>query len=192
MLTGTQAEHPAMCEKIIGRIPSLTAEARLQLWQTCLRATARSADSLVVQEAKRVLAELDSLEQREARVLARLPASRRIEYAFRRLPASDNERRAIRLLLQRSTAERPGTVGQQEIALTGEDVWHRHIGEMCRTRRHLLRSAEQPRWDEQPAVDPAAWASPLLEIDSDEGKVRLRPEAMAAFSSLGYVEAPAA
>lgn len=180
-----------MCEKIIGRIPSLTAEERLQLRHNCLRATARSADSLVVQEAKRVLAKLDALEQREARVLARLPASRRIEYAFRRLPASDNERRAIRLLLQRSAPERPGVLGQREIPL-GEDAWHRHIGEMCRTRRHLLRSAEQTRWDEQPTVDPAAWASPLLEIDTKENKVRLRPEAIAAFSSLGYAETPAA
>ena len=181
-----------MCEKIIERLPSLTAEERLQLRHNCLRATARSADSLVVQEAKRVLAALDALEQREARVLARLPASRRIEYAFRRLPASEHERHAIRLLLQQSAAERPVAVGERETALAGDDVWYRHIGEMCRTRRHLLRSAEQQQWDEQPAADPAAWASPLLEIDPGEGVVRLRPEAIAAFSSLGYVEAEAA
>jgi hypothetical protein len=79
-----------MCEKIIEKMPSMTAEERLQLRRNCLRAVERSADALIVQEAKRVLAELDALEKR-----ARLPAARRIEYAFRRLPASDRERQAI-------------------------------------------------------------------------------------------------
>src|SRR5512144_3385923 len=85
-----------MCERVIEKMPSMTAEERLQLRRNCLRAVERSADALIVQEAKRVLAELDALEKRESSFLERLPAARRIEYAFRRLPASDCERRAIR------------------------------------------------------------------------------------------------
>ncbi|HYN40107.1 MAG TPA: hypothetical protein VES39_12730 [Rhodospirillales bacterium] len=180
-----------MCEKIIGRIPSLTAEERLQLRHNCRRAVARSADSLVVQEAKRVLAELDALEQRETQVLARLPVARRIEYAFRRLPASERERRAIRLLHELSAAaEASGGAGTREPE--GDSVWHRHIGEMCRTRRHLLRDAGQERWDEVPAADPAALAAALLQVDAADGAVRLRPEAVEAFCHLGYVGARAA
>ena len=176
-----------MCEKIMERIPSLTAEERLQLRNNCQRAIARSADSLVVQEARRVLDKLDTVEQREARLLARLPVSRRIEYAFRRLPASQHERHAIRSLLQQTTACSGGTPGAVE------DSWHRRIDEMCRPRRHLLRLAEQRQDEEQvTAVNAAPWASPLVEIDSDEGTLRLRPEAIAAFASLGYVDAPAA
>src|SRR5512132_4727751 len=88
----------SMCERIIEKMPTMTAEERLQLRRNCLRAIERSTDALIVQEAKRVLAELEALEKREWSFLARLPAARRIEYAFRRLPASDRERRAIRLL----------------------------------------------------------------------------------------------
>jgi hypothetical protein len=91
-----------MCEKIIEKMPSMAAEERLQLHRNCLRAIERSADTLVVQEAKRVLAELDALERPESSFIARLPAARRIEYAFRRLPASDRDRRAIRLLYGRA------------------------------------------------------------------------------------------
>jgi hypothetical protein len=176
-----------MCQKIMERIPSLTAEERLQLRNNCQRAIARSADSLVVQEAKRVLDKLDTVEQREARLLARLPVSRRIEYAFRRLPASQHERHAIQSLLQQTTARSSGTAG-----VPGHP-WHRRIDEMCRTRWHLLRLAEQRQDEEQAAdVEAASWTSALVEINSDEGTLRLRPEAIAAFASLGYVDAPAA
>jgi hypothetical protein len=178
-----------MCEKIIERIPSLTAEERLQLRNNCQRAIDRSPDSLVVQEAKRILDKLDTVEQREARLLARLPVSRRIEYAFRRLPASQHERHAIQSLLQQTKAHSSGTP-----SVPG-NPWHRRIEEMYRTRRHLLRLAEQrqDQDDEQAAaVDAESWTSPLVEIDSDEGTLRLRPEAIAAFASLGYVDAPAA
>ena len=72
-----------MCQKILENLPSMTAEERMQLRQNCLRAKQRSRDTLVVQEAKRVLAELDALERRELSFLVKLPAERRIEYAFR-------------------------------------------------------------------------------------------------------------
>ena len=176
-----------MCEKVMERIPSLTAEERVQLRQNCQRAIARSPDSLVVQEAKRVLDRLDTVEQREARVLARLPVSRRIEYAFRRLPASQHERHAIQSLLAQTMAHRLAASSEN-----GTGSWHRHIDEMCRSRHHLLRLADQRRHEDQAAAEPASWVSPLVEIDSDQGTLRLRPEAITAFASLGYVVTPAA
>jgi hypothetical protein len=180
-----------MCEKIIERIPSLTAEERLQLRHNCRRAVARSADALVVQEAKRVLNELDALEQEETETLARLPWAQRIEYAFRRLPATEHERDAIRLLHDLSIAAEAGE-GPAAVEAETDDAWLRHIGEICRMRRHLLRAAEQPRWDEQPAPDTGTLAQSLLQVDEVDGTVRLRPEAVEAFSSLGYVAARAA
>lgn len=183
-----------MCEKIIERIPSLTAEERVQLRHNCQRAINRSPDSLVVQEAKRVLDKLDAMEQREARVLARLPASRRIEYAFRRLPANEHERHAIRSLFQQSAPRRPELAGERMAGIAGDNIWRRHIGEMCRTRRHLLRAVQEPHNHDQPPAgdEPDALTAPLLEVDSGQGIMRLRPEAIAAFASLGYVDSSAA
>src|SRR5512147_1535208 len=119
----------AVCEKIIEKMPSMTAEERLQLHRNCLRAIERSADALIVQEAKRVLAELDALEKRELSFLERLPAARRIEYAFRRLPASDRERRAIRLVYDYQGA--PPDYLSAVWAEIDERTWHGHIGDMC-------------------------------------------------------------
>jgi hypothetical protein len=174
-----------MCEKIIEKMPSMTAEERLQLRHNCLRAVERSADSLVVQEAKRVLAELDALEKRESSFIARLPAARRIEYAFRRLPASDRERRAIRLLYDHQGA--PADHLSVVWAEIDERTWHRHIGEMCRNRRHLLGVAEDPQMPEPPSAEGGDWAERLIDFDEGGRSVRLKPEAATAFASLGYV-----
>lgn len=182
-----------MCERIIARMPSLTAEERLQLRHNCERAAARSPDRLVVLEAKRVLAALDTLQQREARLLARLPLARRIEYAFRRLPASESERRVLRLLIEQATGAQSSGRAQPEAGSLGGGIWHRVIGDICRMRRHLLSVGEPPT-DAQPASGPAAWAAALLSIDGDDGSdaagIRLRPEAITAFSSLGYIGEP--
>ena len=146
----------------------MTAEERLQLRRNCLRAVERSADALIVQEAKRVLAELDALEKRELSFLERLPAARRIEYAFRRLPASDRERRAIRLLYDHQGA--PPDYLSAVWAEIDERTWHRHIGEMCRNRRHLL-SAMEPQIPQPPSAEPGDWAERLIEFDED-GAIR--------------------
>lgn len=188
-----------MCERIIARLPSLTAEERLQLRHNCERAVERSPDRLVVLEAKRVLAALDTLQQREARVLARLPLARRIEYAFRRLPASDDERRILRLLIEQETKEQGAAPRRAEAESFNAGIWHRRIGDICRMRRHLLGVDGPPQaaLAEQPASGPAAWATALLSADDggnddDAGSIRLRPEALAAFSSLGYIGEPSA
>lgn len=182
-----------MCERIIARMPSLTAEERLQLRRNCERAVARSPDRLVVLEAERVLAALDALEQREARLLARLPLARRIEYAFRRLPASESERRVLRLLIEQETGAQSRGRTQFEAGNPGGGTWHRVIGDICRMRRHLLNVGD-PTPEAQPASGPAAWAAALLSINDDDGSnaagIRLRPEALAAFSSLGYFGEP--
>ncbi|MBL8668564.1 MAG: hypothetical protein JNM48_13990 [Rhodospirillales bacterium] len=176
-----------MCEKILDRIPTLTAEERLQLRQNCQRAVARAADRLLVLEAQRILSALDARERRESRVLARLPVARRIEFAFRRLPADDGERQVLRMLLSQEANASGGAV---HVAVSAADsgVWHRRIGEICRQRRHLLRAIGQSEeWVAEGAGgDAVAWAAPLLTVDSDSGSVRLRPEAIAAFASLGY------
>lgn len=178
-----------MCEKILQRVPSMTAEEREQLRRNCRRALLRSGDRLLAKEAVRILSLLNELEEREASVLARLPAARRIEYAFRRLPASDGERRAIRLLHEHSGAE----VGRLDEAW-GEDggPWLRQVGAMCRDRRHLLvlPAAAGPAMAPTTAHDEPDWTGCLVEVDEDEGIVRMRPEAATAFASLGYVGQP--
>jgi hypothetical protein len=173
-----------MCERIIEKMPTMTAEERLQLRRNCLRAIERSTDALIVQEAKRVLAELEALEKRDWSFLARLPAARRIEYAFRRLPASDRERRAIRLLYDHQGA--PPDYLSAVWAEIDERTWHRHIGEMCRDRRHLLGDTE-PRMPQPPSGEAGDWAERLIEFDEGGRSVRLKPEAATAFASLGYV-----
>jgi hypothetical protein len=173
-----------MCERIIEKMPTMTAEERLQLRRNCLRAMERSTNRLIVQEAKRVLAELEALEKREWSFLARLPAARRIEYAFRRLPASDRERSAIRLLYDHEGA--PPDYLSAVWAEIDERAWHRHIGEMCRDRRHLLGDTE-PRMPSPLSGEPGDWAERLIEFDEDGRSVRLKPEAATAFASLGYV-----
>lgn len=178
-----------MCHKILERIPSMTAEERLQLRGNCERAKARTADGLVRAEAVRILDALDALQRRELSVLGRLAGARRIEYAFRRLPANERERLAIRLL-----HEHAGTpVGRLDAAWAEQvgDAWHRQIGAMCRDRRHLLRGdADASPFDRAAAeVDWSAW---LIELDSETQAVRLKPDAIAAFASLGYVAANAA
>ena len=172
-----------MCEKIIEKMPSMTAEERLQLRRNCLRAIERSADALIVQEAKRILVELDALEKRELSFLERLPAARRIEYAFRRLPASDRERRAIRLVYDHQGA--PPDYLSAVWAEVDERTWHHHIGDMCRNRRHLLSGTEQ--MPQASSGEPGDWAERLIEFDEDGRSVRLKPEAATAFTSLGYV-----
>lgn len=135
-----------------------------------------------------MLAALDALQQREARVLARLPLARRIEYAFRRLPASESERRILRLLIEQEPTEQGGALHRAE-APTLSSSWHRLVGDICRIRRHLLSMSEPPQ-DAQPANGPGAWAAALLSIDDGDGDdagIRLRPEAITAFSSLGYL-----
>jgi len=183
-----------MCDKILDRIPALTAEERLQLRENCRRAMTRSKDRLVVLEAQRILDALDTRERREARVLARLPAARRIEFAFRRLPADDGERQVLQMLFTREAGRSMGTRRPADATLIADSrIWHRKINEICRQRRHLLRPAVgQPQaqavFDAAPGGDAAAaWSLPLLAVDEGTGDVRLRPEAVSAFVSLGYV-----
>lgn len=183
-----------MCEKILDRIPALTAEERLQLRENCQRAMTRSKDRLVVLEAQRILDALDARERREARVLARLPAARRIEFAFRRLPADDGEREVLQVLCTQEAERRRMCARRATDApfLADSSAWHRKINEICRLRRHLLRPAgEQPAdhavTDATPGAEAAAWAVPLLAVDDGTGAIRFRPEAISAFVSLGYV-----
>jgi hypothetical protein len=174
-----------MCEKIIENIPTMTAAERVQLRQNCTRAADRSPDQLIVKEAKRVLDELDRLEYREMNFLAALPEARRIEYAFRRLPASDRERLAIRMLHEHDAIEPPASnIKHEEFE---HRALQRHVGEMCRNRLHLLRPGEDPRSLASTPADAPDCVAPLLEIDDNGCPVRLKPEAVAAFSSLGYV-----
>lgn len=175
-----------MCEKVIERLPSMTAEERTQLRRNCERAVAQSRDHLVVQEARRVLLALEALAERELSFLARLPVARRIEYAFRRLPATAGERIAIRSLYEGAPAcvsERGCRIEIDEI----EPAWHRPFREMCRQRRHLLEACEDVRGRVGADEPGAGWLAPLLVADEDRRSMRLRPEAEAAFTSLGYV-----
>jgi hypothetical protein len=171
-----------MCQRILEKLPSMTAEERLQLRQNCLRAIQRSRDTLIVQEAKRVLAELDVLEQREWSFIVKLPAERRIEYAFRRLPANERERRAIRLLHEHQDNFERLTTASAEIET---DLWHRDIANMCRDRRHLLTLADGSV--ELDAGPPDNWAERLIDVEDEGRTVRLKPEAATAFMRLGYV-----
>jgi hypothetical protein len=173
-----------MCQKVLEKLPSMTAEERSQLRHNCLRATQRSRDALVIQEAKRLLAELDALERRELGFLAKLPAERRIEYAFRRLPATERERWAIRLL-----HDHQGKYSRLTAVWTESEAspWHRYIADMCRSRRHLLAVADATPKPDAAADEPTDWAHRLIDIDDDGRSVRLKPEAAAAFTRLGYV-----
>ena len=169
-----------MCQKILEKLPSVTAEERMQLRQNCLRAKQRSRDTLIVQEAKRVLAELDALERRELSFLVKLPAERRIEYAFRRLPASEHERRVIRLLHEHQGNSSRLTAAWTEIEAIR---WKHHVAVMCQSRRHLLAVASEP----EPVCQEADWADRLIDIDDDGHSIRLKSEATAAFTRLGYL-----
>jgi hypothetical protein len=171
-----------MCQRILEKLPSMTAEERLQLRQNCLRAIQRSRDMLIVQEAKRVLAELDVLEQREWTFIVKLPTERRIEYAFRRLPANERERRAIRLLHEHQDNFGRLTAAGAEIETSS---WHRDIANMCRDRRHLLTLADGSA--EPDATSHDNLADRLIDVQDEGRTVRLKPEAAAAFTRLGYV-----
>jgi hypothetical protein len=171
-----------MCERILEKLPSMTAEERLQLRQNCLRAIQRSRDTLIVQEAKRVLAELDVLEKREWSFINKLPVERRIEYAFRRLPANERERRAIRLLHEHQDNFGRLTAAAAEIETS---LWHRDIANMCRDRRHLLTLTNGSA--ELDADSRDNWADRLIEVEDEGRTVRLKPEAATAFTRLGYV-----
>ncbi len=172
-----------MCEKILEKLPSMTAEERLQLRQNCLRAMQRSRDALIVQEAKRVLAELDILEKRELNFLAKLPVERRIEYAFRRLPATDRERRAIRLLHEHQGSSSRLAAAWTEIEPSS---WRRYVADMCRNRRHLLSVADGSPEPEAASAELTDWADRLIAVGDDGNSVRLKPEAATAFVRLGY------
>src|SRR5512134_1349700 len=167
------SSEAGMCQRILERLPSMSAEERVQLRHNCLRAVERSKDTLIVQEAKRVIAELNLLEQRERSFIVRLPVERRIEYAFRRLPANARERQAIRLLHEHHGNGAHMAAAEAEIDTR---LWHRDISDMCRDRRHLLtlRDSCSARPDATPADD---WADQLLDF-ADEGRsLRLKPEA---------------
>lgn len=180
-----------MCEKIIERLPSMTAEERRQLRQNCTRAIARSPDHLVVQEAHRIVAELDALESRESRFLDCLPTARKIEYAFRRLPASERERQLIRALHENAGA----TTRRVSAALGNIDdlSWLRQMCEMFQSRRHLIGDVKftmnTTSVETGGTIEAAAL---LLEIEEPGQAVRLKPEAVAAFASIGYVDRQAA
>lgn len=167
--------------KVLEKLPSLTAEERAQLRQNCLRAMQRSKDSLVVKEAKRVLDEMDMLEQRELSFLAKLPAERRIEYAFRRLPANDRERRAIRLLHEHQGNPMRIAAEWSELETSS---WRHRLSTMYRDRRHLLATTGDP----EPVPEaPEHGTDVLIDIDDDGQSIRLKPEAKTAFTRLGYV-----
>jgi|APTNR8051073442_1049403.scaffolds.fasta_scaffold04452_7 hypothetical protein len=178
-----------MCEKIIERLPSMTAAERQQLRRNCERASRRSTDRLIVQEAERVVAELDALEFRESRFLDRLPTARKIEYAFRRLPASEGERHLIRIL-----HENAGAPLRRVSAACGDadDLsWVRRLWEMCRDRRHLIGEVVPADDDAQPHTE-EPMAAPFIQVDQEGREVRLIPDAVEAFASIGYVERQAA
>jgi hypothetical protein len=178
-----------MCERIIERLPSMTALERQQLRQNCERACKRSADQLVIQEAGRIICELNALESRESRFLDRLPAARRIEYAFRRLPANDRERELIRILHAYA-----GASPQRVSAALGnaEDLtWLRQLCIMLRDRRHLI-GVDAAQADASPPEADVTMVSPLIELDDEEQAIRLTSDALAAFCSIGYVDRRAA
>lgn len=176
-----------MCEKTIERLPSMTAGERQQLRHNCARAILRASDHLVVQEAHRILAELDALERRESRFLDRMPTARKIEYAFRRLPANQRERQLIRILHENSGA--PTRKVSAALGNIDDRSWLRQFWEMCQDRRHLIGVAG--------SLDDAATMTcesatmpvppPLLEVNDAGQEVRLIPEAVVAFASIGYV-----
>ncbi|MBK8174324.1 MAG: hypothetical protein IPK66_03295 [Rhodospirillales bacterium] len=138
----------------------------------------------MVKEAERVVAALDALAAREARFLVRQSTARRIEYAFRRLPANHKEREMIRQLHEQSDepASRP------QVSEDRSDwIRHRQIDAMCRDRRHLLHPKEIACVNPQAACDAEHWAPALIEVDAEGRFLRLKAEAVAAFGSLGYV-----
>lgn len=171
-----------MCEKILEKIPSMTAEERRRLQENCERIRTRSKDALLIAEAGRILARLSAVAQREAQFVARLSEQRRIEYAFRRLPASERERDTIRALFEEEMAL-AAQAAEDDNAVAD---WRDEIDTMCRERRHLLVPGPE-------AIDRAAheldWSTCL--IDTSRGSIRLKPEATAAFARLGYVAAEA-
>lgn len=175
-----------MCEKVIARIPSMTSEERQQLRHNCQRAVDRSPDPLIVKEARKVIGELDMVERRELDFVVRLPTPRRIEYAFRRLPANDRERHAIRLLHDQEPA-----TPQRIVTALGEARpldWPRPFAAMCRDRWHLLPDAAQV---DDTASEAQAYAAALIDYDAPSQTVRLKPEALAAFATLGYLRTSA-
>lgn len=171
-----------MCQRILEKLPSMTAEERLQLRHNCLRAIQRSKDTLIVQEAKRVLSELNVLEKREWSFIVGLPVERRIEYAFRRLPANESERRAIRLLHEHQSNVTHLTAAAAEIDTS---LCHRDIANMCRDRRHLLTLADSSAKLDATSADD--WTDQLLDVEDEGRTIRLKPEAATAFARLGYV-----
>ena len=126
-----------------------------------------SADPLIVKEARKVMDELDTVERREVKFVERLPAPRRIEYAFRRLPANDRERCAIQLLHDQEPA-----TPQRIVAVLGEARpvdWPRPFAAMCRDRRHLLPETWQVA---DPVDEPEGYAAALIDFDAPTQIVR--------------------
>lgn len=175
-----------MSARIIAQIPSMTAEQRQQLQHNCARALERSADTLVTLEARSILGCLQSIEQREAAFIARLSRDRQIEYAFRRLPANAQERQAIRAVheLGEATPRRLNAM----FGSLDDRPWHRIMGTLCRTRRHLLPHGPNLDSLDETTVAALGWAVSLLDFTAATCMIALKPAAAAAFERLGYVE----
>jgi hypothetical protein len=62
---------------------------------------------------------------------------------------------------------------------------------MCRDRRHLIGEVAPAGENPQPDVEEPV-AAPFIQVDVEGSAVRLIPDAVAAFASIGYVDRQAA
>lgn len=192
-----------MCEKTLAKLPSMTADERCQLRSNCERAIARSKDGLLVQEARRVLHELEVVEAREQAFLARLSLSRKVEYAFRRLPASDHERAVIvsvaapRRPSLTNVPPRRGRYDSRFMSVFNTDAYETAVAleQIYARRRHLLTALGDFAENDDDADTHRGGQEnddcPLTTLDPASGHVCFRPEVLAAFVTLGHVSTAA-
>jgi hypothetical protein len=167
-------------EKVLARIPIMTREGRVTLRQNAERRLSNGTS------AQRVDAQglINALNQFEAEIRLPPPAdappeilTARVLFAFRELPPTKTEQKAIAALL-----DHPGsntTHLSQVCGWRGHEPWYLHFGKACRAREVYL-------W---PAKYVEQWKGPfysgiLARFDYNGSRFTMRPEAVRAFSEI--------
>lgn len=165
---------------IVDSLPGKSLGQRARMRENAER-LARTGSETQKKDAITLLDALETLARTEEEARETMPLDERVVLAFTRLPATENDAKAIATLLRH-----PGRTSRELTALCGwgDQYFNRAFGGMCKDRRADLGIGPDSK-----IRDAEFYSGILADFDHDNKTFTMKPEAARGFARLGLAPA---